>query len=110
MRTITRLCFTVAGSMAISVAGLAVSFMLFLIRDLDNPFQGDWHVSPALILAAAGQTFKNNRSRHFENDSLNHRWTRMNTDWLLIFICVNLCLSVVACAGFVLRRERLRDT
>ena len=48
------------------------------------------------------------RSRHSENGSLNHRWTRMNTDWLLISICVNLCLSVVACAGFVLMRERLR--
>ena len=34
----------------------AVSFMLFLIRDLDNPFQGDWHVSPALILAATDST------------------------------------------------------
>ena len=41
--------------MTASLAG-AVSFMLFLIRDLDNPFQGDWHVSPALILAAAEAT------------------------------------------------------
>ena len=31
----------------------------------------------------------------------------MNTDQLLISICVNLCLSVVACADFVPRRERL---
>ena len=41
--------------MTASLAG-AVSFMLFLIQDLDNPFQGDWHVSPALILAAVDQT------------------------------------------------------
>ena len=50
-----------------------------------------------------------NVSRHFENDSFNHRWTRMNTDILLISICVNLCLSVVASASFVLRRERLQN-
>ena len=50
-----------------------------------------------------------NVSPHFENDSFNHRWTRMNTDILLISICVNLCLSVVASASFVLRRERLQN-
>ena len=33
----------------------------------------------------------------------------MNTDGLLISICVNLCLSVVAGTGFVLSRERLRE-
>lgn len=43
--------FWPVAAMTASLAG-AVSFMLFLIRDLDNPFQGDWHVSPALILAA----------------------------------------------------------
>ena len=32
-----------------------------------------------------------------------------STDGMLISICVDLCLSVVACAGFVLRRERLPD-
>ena len=47
--------FWPVAAMTASLAG-AVSFMLFLIRDLDNPFQGDWQVSPALILAAAGPT------------------------------------------------------
>lgn len=46
------LLFWPVAAMTASLAG-AVSFMLFLIRDLDNPFQGDWHGSPALILAAA---------------------------------------------------------
>jgi hypothetical protein len=40
-------------AMTASLAG-AVSFMLFLIRDLDNPFRGDWRVSPASLLAAVG--------------------------------------------------------
>ena len=40
-------------AMTASLAG-AVSFMLFLIRDLDNPFRGDWRVSPAPLLAAVG--------------------------------------------------------
>lgn len=47
--------FWPVAAMTASLAG-AVSFMLFLIRDLDNPFQGDWQVSPALILAAADPT------------------------------------------------------
>jgi hypothetical protein len=47
--------FWPVAAMTASLAG-AVSFMLFLIRDLDNPFQGDWHVSPALILAAVDPT------------------------------------------------------
>ena len=47
--------FWPVAAMTASLAG-AVSFMLFLIRDLDNPFQGDWHVSPALILAATNPT------------------------------------------------------
>ena len=42
-------------AMTASLAG-AVSFMLFLVRDLDNPFQGDWQVSPDLILAAVAQS------------------------------------------------------
>ena len=41
-------------AMTASLAG-AVSFMLFLIRDLDNPFQGDWKVIPDPILAAVGR-------------------------------------------------------
>lgn len=41
-------------TMTASLAG-AVSFMLFLIRDLDNPFQGDWRVVPDPILAAVVQ-------------------------------------------------------
>jgi len=40
-------------AMTASLAG-AVSFMLFLIRDLDNPFRGEWRVSPAPLLAAVG--------------------------------------------------------
>jgi hypothetical protein len=40
-------------AMTASLAG-AVSFMVFLIRDLDNPFQGDWQVSPDPILVAVG--------------------------------------------------------
>jgi hypothetical protein len=40
-------------AMTASLAG-AVSFMLFLVRDLDNPFRGDWRVSPAPLLAAVG--------------------------------------------------------
>ncbi|MBC7966703.1 MAG: DUF4239 domain-containing protein [Fuerstia sp.] len=47
--------FWPVAAMTASLAG-AVSFMLFLIRDLDNPFQGDWHVSPALIVAATDPT------------------------------------------------------
>ena len=39
--------------MTASLAG-AVSFMLFLIRDLDNPFRGEWRVSPGPLLAAVG--------------------------------------------------------
>ena len=50
-------------AMTASLAG-AVSFMLFLIRDLDNPFQGDWQVSPdhpipqGSIDRAPGSTYK----------------------------------------------------
>lgn len=47
--------FWPVAAMTASLAG-AVSFMLFLIRDLDNPFRGDWHVSPALIVAATQPT------------------------------------------------------
>lgn len=47
--------FLPVAAMTASLAG-AVSFMLFLIRDLDNPFQGDWHVSPKLIVDALGPT------------------------------------------------------
>lgn len=47
--------FWPVAAMTASLAG-AVSFMLFLIRNLDNPFQGDWHVSPVLILAAVDPT------------------------------------------------------
>ena len=32
----------------------AVAFLLFLIRDLDNPFHGDWRVAPAPLRAAVG--------------------------------------------------------
>jgi hypothetical protein len=42
-------------AMTASLAG-AVSFMLFLIRDLDNPFTGDWQVRPDPLLAAVGDT------------------------------------------------------
>jgi hypothetical protein len=41
-------------AMTASLAG-AISFMLFLIRDLDNPFRGDWQVSPAPIVAVVDQ-------------------------------------------------------
>ena len=34
----------------------------------------------------------------------------MNTDCLLTYICVNLCSSVVAAVGCILRRERLRQS
>ncbi|MBI3461883.1 MAG: DUF4239 domain-containing protein [Planctomycetes bacterium] len=37
-----------------SMAG-AVSFVLFLIRDLDTPFSGDWQVTPEPILLVLGQ-------------------------------------------------------
>jgi hypothetical protein len=40
-------------AMTACLAG-AVSFMLFLIWELDNPFRGDWRVSPAPLLAAVG--------------------------------------------------------
>lgn len=38
-------------AMTASLAG-AVSFMLFLIHDLDNPFRGEWKATPVPILAA----------------------------------------------------------
>jgi hypothetical protein len=41
-------------AMTASLAG-AISFMLFLIRDLDNPFRGDWQVTPAPIRAVVEQ-------------------------------------------------------
>lgn len=41
-------------AMTASLAG-AVAFMLFLIYDLDNPFQGDWRLRPAPILLAVSQ-------------------------------------------------------
>jgi hypothetical protein len=47
--------FAPLAAMTASLAG-AVTFMLFLIRDLDNPFRGDWMVRPAPILAAVGLT------------------------------------------------------
>ncbi len=43
--------FRPVAAMTASMAD-TVSFMLLPIRDVDNPFQGDWHVSPALIVAA----------------------------------------------------------
>jgi hypothetical protein len=41
-------------TMTASLAG-AIVFMLFLIRDLDNPFRGNWRVTPDAILAAVDQ-------------------------------------------------------
>ena len=46
--------FAPLAAMTASLAG-AVSFMLFLIRHLDNPFRGDWRVRPDPILAAVAQ-------------------------------------------------------
>ena len=41
-------------AMTASLAG-SVSFMLFLIHDLDNPFQGDWRLRPDPIRYAVEQ-------------------------------------------------------
>jgi hypothetical protein len=44
--------------------GGAVSFMLFLIRDLDNPFQGDWRVT---LIRFSRRSHKRRRSPRLRN-------------------------------------------